>query len=713
LAAPNPSPPDPQPCKNPQTTSDLVPNYITDKDGTALPNLKWDGNNALEVLGSPGQQVDLPKINYSFTIDFSKLQSLFANTNSNYLEGEFQTSSHTTANINDLNSQDFNQYHGADQKTSPKSVIDPLKEKYIKYIYEHPNLPESANKYTDTDNQGDQKTIYDLVTEYGLPTAPEGTSNDNWLNTWGKYWEKIPTAWSEFYQGEIYFHYIIGKNGLKKLQQNGQCPPVTGDPIDFVMPEFFRTTAISDQLNRIVVPKEAQSYQDHGVIEPNQNPISFTIEKCWELIRDSATNLKKAVKISLKFANPVKTANAADDLSQSCIKPITGGKEGDAPYCPLPQYEASKPGVSCTNKDDSNKLEKNNPNVVCTFIRSLNGYVTIDPNSVGNDGIFDSCEPRQGGRYLCKLSLQIYPDIQIPWIAAIWNNTLYSQEDPSLLNQKTGRPGIFGLFTPKAVEEEKGGLNQQEILDMCLAKNGDDPLCQALGGLFTSCVLLGDKNRDCVGEAFKQLAGSTKDSQGSDPKERFVGGVDCGKNFVRDVALKPIALQQELNIKQNCNIEAAAATQGSPQPTSYPANTCGGKYLPTGEYPTKYFNETGNFGDPSCDYSESKLYSTLRQFDPANADFWFYRVVSCESGFNPNNMRHHHEAGQADTPDPAGAWGLFQMGIGNNPTNGPLDNGRVPWWLANQSLSQQVKNAVNYKNQRLHGSFDYWACAGT
>lgn len=44
----------------------------------------------------------------------------------------------------------------------------------------------------------------------------------------------------------------------------------------------------------------------------------------------------------------------------------------------------------------------------------------------------------------------------------------------------------------------------------------------------------------------------------SDTRERFVGAVDCGKHFARDVSLKPKALQEYLGIGGSCNLETAA-----------------------------------------------------------------------------------------------------------------------------------------------------------
>lgn len=575
-AAPG-GPPTPQPCKNPikieeQDFSTLTDNYITGEKGKALENLRWDdenlqdGRNSLIVEGARGDIVDLPPVTFSFTVDFSKLQALFADPNSNYLEGKFRKDEHRFANILDFSSQDFNSYHGPGQKGSPKVLVDDLKKKYAEYVYNKPELFESDNKYTDISGSGDPKTIYDLVNDYGLPEPPgAGDDPSVWLSTWGRYWEKIPTAYSEFYEGEIAFHYILGRTGLEQLKKDGICPPRAGDTVRIVLPEFFRTTAISDQLNRLVVAGAAQSYENHGILaQKSDNFLVKSVRFCWDLIKNSTSNLKKVVKISLELLNPIDTVYAQNTQNRSCLRPIPTGKEGLAPYCPLPFDEASKPGVSCRNQNDQYKLEKDNPNVICTFTRTFTGFVEISPDSVPeNDpenAVFDSCEALPDGRFRCRVPLGIYPNIRIPWLAAIWNNTLYSDESEYLDDQKTGRPGIFGFFTPKVIQNPLGtNLSAQEILDLCEQTNGQDPICQKLGAEFDQCYEEQINNGLTGLEAYSyclavtlKLPANTPDSTEKDPKERFLGGVDCGKNFVRDIALKPKALQEILGIKKEC-----------------------------------------------------------------------------------------------------------------------------------------------------------------
>lgn len=112
----------------------------------------------------------------------------------------------------------------------------------------------------------------------------------------------------------------------------------------------------------------------------------------------------------------------------------------------------------------------------------------------------------------------------------------------------------------------------------------------------------------------------------------------------------------------------------------------------SGLYPLN--NPIGNFGDPSCNFTEQDLYKALKQADSVNADFWFNVVIPCESSYSPN-------AYNGSAVDEAGAWGLTQMGRGKN---GQFDYGDVSW-------PQQVTNTISY--QRMIGGWTYWACANS
>lgn len=107
-----------------------------------------------------------------------------------------------------------------------------------------------------------------------------------------------------------------------------------------------------------------------------------------------------------------------------------------------------------------------------------------------------------------------------------------------------------------------------------------------------------------------------------------------------------------------------------------------------------------NFGDPICNFTKNDLYKRLLTIDPANASFWFSTVIPCESSYNPNAIQPPGVA-----VDPAGAWGLYQMGRGKN---GQYDHGDVPWQI-------QTDTAVQYNNILFsHGvGWHYWLCAST
>jgi hypothetical protein len=228
-----------------------------------------------------------------------------------------------------------------------------------------------------------------------------------------------------------------------------------------------------------------------------------------------------------------------------------------APYCPLPFEEANKPGVSCNNKSDENKLEKDNPNVICTFTRTISGIrVIIDPNSTSDkdpeNATFDTCTPNPDGSFTCSVSLRIFPNIRIPWLAAIWNNTLYSDEGENLPGQKTGRPGIFGFFTPKSIALSLGqDKNITELLKLqgeC--RTATEAVCLDLVRIWATLGCdpnMDDKNfAECLGYSLNK-PGEAIAATPEDAKERFIGGVDdIGKNFTKSCALRPKAVRDLL-----------------------------------------------------------------------------------------------------------------------------------------------------------------------
>ncbi len=133
-------------------------------------------------------------------------------------------------------------------------------------------------------------------------------------------------------------------------------------------------------------------------------------------------------------------------------------------------------------------------------------------------------------------------------------------------------------------------------------------------------------------------------------------------------------------------------------PTAPPQASGGGAGVPQpGQCDKKYKLNNPlkkNFGDPNCDFTKDGLSKLLKELDPKNADKWFNKIIPCESEYNPNAY-----APFSHSPDPAGTWGLFQMGRGRN---GQYDHGDVEW-------KTQVRNAVQY-NKGIGGSFDYWGC---
>lgn len=93
----------------------------------------------------------------------------------------------------------------------------------------------------------------------------------------------------------------------------------------------------------------------------------------------------------------------------------------------------------------------------------------------------------------------------------------------------------------------------------------------------------------------------------------------------------------------------------------------------------------------NVEFSKENLYQLLLALDPKNVDTWFYKIIPCESSFDPEFKKINSSELQT--------LGLFQL---VNQSGNP--NISVPW-------EEQVKTAVEYNNSKLNGSFSYWACS--
>lgn len=514
FAAHTPNPvagePNPRPCENPLYTNQLTKVVLEPKE------------HIFKASGNDGDKVTLSQ-SFEFEVDFSQLAAIFAPPNSNYLEGKFQDNDHRTANLLALESNQFNQFHGPGQKAAPQVMTDQLRKEYVEYVYYHPHLPEASAIYSDVEGGGNRR-IYDLVREFGLPKAPSPRTQD-WLQGWGRYWEKVPTAVNEFYLGILAFSAVTGP-------QQGTCDRNLRR-LYFVLPEYLRTTGIANQLNQVIVPQAAQSstakFIDNNLrsaVTNTKAALAKIIEACLKPFIDMplAKVFGKVVKISLDWLSPIKPAYATSNptgdrfgrIPEPCPKPIPNlpkDKEGLGPFCSLPERDPVtgdpqlRPGDNCQDVPSANKLDEGLL-VKCTLI------VTFQTTLLINGPGWDPCTPSDDGSYTCILTLKIYPLFYIPWLAPIWNNTTYShkqdQDIGAVFNtpQKTGQPGAYTFFKPKSVDFK---------------------------------VFPDGKNLPSKEQGDAQAI-----------KQRFFGAVDCNKEFVRDVALKPKALQQHLGIKAGC-----------------------------------------------------------------------------------------------------------------------------------------------------------------
>lgn len=700
-------PPNPQPCQNAVfDETKLTDNWLTKPGLDGAPS-----------DGSPFITVSKPRVGipvfFRFEVDFSKLSALFGPANSNYLEGNFQGKDHKAANTSQLNPAGISKFHGTSQKAAPKAMLDPLKVETVRYIYEKNTLAESADIYTDF-NGNDPKTIYDMRRIFGEPKPETQRGTNEWENGWGQYWDKIPTTYSEFYEGRIIFKYARGAD-IQRVINSEYCPPQLPRQITFIMPEFFRTTATTGQLNQVIVPKVAQSDHSNDIVLARNNTtagqgvLGKIISICSKFLKENPVSnaLEKVISRLPKIFNPVSNVYAQEQ--EGCIRILTPGKEGQDPYCALPAGQLQPPREHCSNQNDRFKQDTQNPNVVCTF------YIVIPAEY-------------PAGTY------GIWPVFRIPLICDLWNNALYSDEAEPVLgsscSQVTNRPGVYSWSTPRSVFEteieallRKCNPDIDENSDACneIANILSNPDRRAELGLaedypqIDNCFeqnLLFDKPalisclHNFLSSVEKKRPGETDQDSSNDAKERFVGGVACaGPHQNKNVNFLPKAAQDEFGITNACPLLAVAQL---PDTGSGPPGGTPGTFPPTqdncnGTYALD--NPVGNFGDPQCNFSIAVFSQQIAFMDPDNFQNWM-AIVAQESGFNPNAYNGSSTSGQA--------FGLFQMGHAAYPQYGldyqiadpstEYDRGDVVW-------GQQISNAINYNNENLGGSFCYWEAA--
>jgi len=625
------APPDPLPCENPIEPNPeiLTHNWMVNENREPVPQ---DQLQKIATKSGPRGQTDVTvDYTFNFTVDFSKLGGLFGPTNSDYNEGEYQQQDHKNVNISELNPVDISKYNGPIQKAGNQVMLDALRVKYVDYIWRNSHLPEASDEFTNT-NGDNPRSIYEMHHEFGekLPDLDPNTSNptppsyggnkNDWQNKWGQYWSKIPTSYSEYYKAYIQFRAqhkayenqaLVNNSGnlIDQVLRGARCPYWIDETIAFVMPEYFRTTATTGQVNQVIVPGAAQSNHSNDVILLNKpesqnsvsgkgNLLSTIIDKCLKAFQNNPVSnaLKKVISfvhtnfLSFNvYAEPYFQTgdNPAEDYNLDCIRILVDGKEGKDPYCALPANQPdSDLQYTCENQIDELKRDKNNLNVICTFkIKWQQTGMTLEAGE--GPEFFDTCidHPINPDWVICDVAVYLWPIFEIPWQAEIWNNTLYSDvpgNEPfigSPLKQMEGRPGVYSFFTPITIFEDELEGNIRKCRN---APTTESQVCQDVINFvnenidekyrsdFEACVEAAlITNPDgmvlcIVGVAEhveKKRPGETDRGSVSDLSRRVIGGTDCSKEYVWHNALYPIAAQKTYGIQNACPVESAASSQ--------------------------------------------------------------------------------------------------------------------------------------------------------
>lgn len=482
------------------------------------------------------------RLHFVIQEDFSKLSAIFAASNSNFLESKFQDQAHKQQNVTGLDSQNFNAYQGPSQKVAPQYMTDDLRIDFVDYVSRYPALKEAADTFTDVGGNN-PRTIAVLVSTFGTPNPPShGGSQAAWQSGWAPYWNKIPTAVNEFFVGFVNYGIAEGDQEWLGAISGGTCNYMPYHQHYFSMPDYFRSASVTNQINQIIVPQEAQSSVADFSADTlnNPTPLASIIENTkstLKKINDSAliTAVKKILKISFNFVNPLEKVyaqtcswdpNLGREMCEGgepnpqntafCPAPIPvlpNDKEGIGPFCGFQAEFRLYDNISTeTTIDNLEDGETCLDSIHCTFIQDYPSQVYGVPNDPRWNG--GSCVDNGSG-YTCTTTIRLYPVYFFPLLAPIWNNNTYSDTADNIaiigidsLNQQTGRPGNLGFFTPLGAEYH-------------VFPTGKNLPSEEQGG-------------------------------DEDVRQRFFGAVDNLKSFVKDRALKPCELQRYLGVANAC-----------------------------------------------------------------------------------------------------------------------------------------------------------------
>ncbi len=367
--------------------------------------------------------------------------------------------------------------------------------------------------------------------------------------------------------------------------------------------------------------------------------------------------------------------------------------------------EGSRANPYSWNCDDIQELSRNNINAGC-----IGGFNSGDWQVGG-------VQVAQVVDHLAEDFMAVYGAVDAATVqrvgqrvideGGITNPSTFPAKSIEEILQQAGRPGTPGTQRPTTAAEAQA----QQLIAILLM----DP---AINAINNALEVAGDIARQDNWRATMESWGSYyRDNQQRFSNrmqavaETYTGSFNGGspgqvKSQTFFLTIRP--LNTDFYVENQAWAEEVGASTPIHSGGDTPANseTCEGYYDLNNPY---HKDGTGaNFGDPSCSLltnrrpsDKDKLYTLLKDLDPQHADEWFFNIIPCEApGYNPNTYASHESIG---TPDPVGAWGLYQMGRGRN---GEFDHGDVDW-------RKQTTNAINYNKYlvTIGRQWEYWACA--
>ncbi len=186
----------------------------------------------------------------------------FAKNIADWLEGSYQDEQHRLADLRQLTAVQFQSYNGPAVELLTQAQQDILRVNYVREIMaaidanNNTKLAEATFDFADVCGKN-PRSVKDLVLAFGMPQPPtQGGDRIKWLQSWQRYWPKIPLSTNPLSQGCITFYKPVFPNLENDVvpSANKNCP--VEDSVRIGVPDVHRLNNLSTILQNLLVSQQ-------------------------------------------------------------------------------------------------------------------------------------------------------------------------------------------------------------------------------------------------------------------------------------------------------------------------------------------------------------------------------------------------------------------------------------------------------------------------